>query len=65
MIEDIPAAGWIGGRGDQQLRDQPVGRQAEGDLRDAPGVSPTPVVSFRTRNPYKSPDRLAAQLENA
>ena len=33
MIEDISTAGWIGGRVDQQLRDQPVGRQAEGDLR--------------------------------
>jgi hypothetical protein len=41
-----PAAGWIGGGGDQQLRDQPVGRQAEGDLRDVPGTEPNPRGQF-------------------
>jgi hypothetical protein len=38
-----PAAGWIGGRGDQQLRDQPVGRQPEDDLRDVLGTEPNPT----------------------
>ena len=39
-IEDIPLPDAIGRRGDQQLRDQPVGRQTEGDHRDVPGAQP-------------------------
>ena len=38
-IEDIPLP-MIGGCGDQQLRDQPVRRQAEGDRRNVPGAQP-------------------------
>jgi hypothetical protein len=60
-----PAAGWIGGRGDQQLRDQPVGHNPKVISEIFRVLSPTPWSVPAPRNPYKSPDRLAAQLENA
>ena len=53
-IEDLPLPGSGGGRGDLQLRDQPVDRQARGAGRDVPGPgaraggSASPTWSPRT-----------------